>query len=144
MSFLGTQEVSVDNKGRIAVPTKHRDVFTDKGGVLTAHPTGCLYLYTAKDWQPVYELYNQPTDGPDVDERLHSLQSFIIGSAEEVALDSSGRILISPFLRKHARIDGTVLMRGVINRFEIWDVGVWDAYYEARKNIVFKKAEGAA
>lgn len=122
--FQGATELSLDAKGRLALPTRHRDALTSAGGVvITAHPDGCLLLYPRLAWEPIGS-------------RLQSLSSFnaqarwwqrlLVGHAEEMQPDAQGRILISPALRKRASLAKNVMFIGQGSHFEIWDAGLWE------------------
>ena len=123
--FQGTTELTVDAKGRLAVPTKHRDALTSagRGIVLTAHPDGCLMLYPFAAWEPVSAKMQSLSA---FNEQARWWNRIVVGHAEEMELDAQGRILISPTLRKFATITKDVMFVGQSNRFELWDVAIWE------------------
>lgn len=125
--FQGAAQLTLDAKGRLAVPTRHRESLTAESAgkvVLTAHPHRCLLLYPAPAWDPIRA-------------RIMTFSSFdpqgslwkrvLVGFAEELELDASGRVLISPELRKFGGIDRQVMMVGQGSHFEIWSVEAWEA-----------------
>jgi len=122
--FLGTTALTLDAKGRLAVPTKHRDALTagGRGVVLTANPDSCLTLYTADAWNPICAQMQSLTT---FDERARWWNRLIVGHAEELELDGQGRILVSPTLRDFASITKEVMFVGQGDHFEIWDVAAW-------------------
>jgi len=114
----GLSKLTLDAKGRISVPARHRDALVaqcDGRVTLTRHPDGCLLLYPRLRWeQKRAELVRL----------AHSrrvLQRILIGSAVDLDLDSSGRILISPELRAAAGLDREVFLSGVGEHFELWE-----------------------
>ena len=125
MVFQGATELSLDAKGRLAVPTRHRDALLAGSGsvVLTAHPDTCVLLYPKAAWEPIGA-------------RIQSLSSFnaearwwqrlLVGFAEELLPDAQGRLLVSPALRKFAGLDRNVMLVGQGSHFEIWDVQAWE------------------
>ena len=126
MVFRGGPVLTLDIKGRVTVPARHRDVLmsTVSGQmVISKNPDGCLSLFPL----PVYEQFEAhilslPTDN-DAWRRLY------IGSATEVEIDSASRVLIPPELRTWACLERDVKFMGVGPHFELWDM----ARYEARE-----------
>jgi MraZ protein len=127
--FQGSTNVSIDAKGRIAIPSRHRDLLLELGGklTLTAHPEGSLLLYRDPEWIPVRERVNAL---PSTHRASRGLQLVMLGMAESMELDTSGRMLIPPTLRKHAKFDKEITLLGVGNRFELWDTATFDRMKE--------------
>lgn len=123
--FQGSSIISVDNKGRIAIPSRHRDLLLETGGklTLTGNTDGTLLLYRDVEWFPVRDRVNQL---PSTHKAARGLQLVVVGMAETMEMDSGGRLLIPPSLRKHAKLDKEAVFVGQGNRFEIWDVAAWD------------------
>jgi MraZ protein len=125
----GASQLSLDDKGRLAVPTKHRDALLAGGRsvVLTGHPDGCLALFPRRDWEPVRTKLQSLSS---FDPIVRMWQRLIVGFAEELELDAQGRILISPALRKFASLKKEALMIGRGTHFELWDNAAWEAKLE--------------
>ncbi len=123
--FQGANELSLDAKGRLAVPTRHRDALQSGGAavVLTAHPDGCLLLYPRLAWEPIGARVQSLSS---FNEQARSWQRLLVGFAEELEPDAQGRILISPALRKFAALKKDVMLVGQGSHFELWDVGLWN------------------
>ncbi len=125
--FGGVASLNLDSKGRLAIPAKHRDALLsqcDGKLFMTVDPSQCLLIYPAPAWEPVREkLNNLPAFNP----QARALQRLILGHAEEVELDSSGRILVSPTLRQFAGLDKAVALVGLGSKFELWDEARWQA-----------------
>jgi MraZ protein len=123
--FQGSSIISIDGKGRIAVPSRHRDVLLETGGklTLTAHPEGQLLLYRDVEWFPVRDRINAL---PSTHKATRGLQRVIVGMAENVEMDGSGRLLVPPSLRDHAKLDKEVRLVGQGHRFEVWNTAAWD------------------
>lgn len=128
--FRGAVQLSLDAKGRLGVPAKHRDVLTAGGEgevVLTAHPHRCLILYPKAAWEPIeakltsLSSFNPQTSG---------IQRMIVGQADVMHLDSAGRLLVNAVLRKFARLEKEVMMVGQGSHLELWDVAAWDQQLE--------------
>lgn len=125
--FQGAAQLTLDAKGRLAVPTRHRDgLLSESGGqlVLTAHPHRCLLLYPAPAWEPIRARIMTVSS---FDSQASLWKRVLVGFAEDLQLDGSGRVLVSPELRKFAGIDRQVMMVGQGSHFEIWSIDAWEA-----------------
>ena len=103
--FRGVTHLALDNKGRLAVPAKHRGALTGDSAtrvVLTADPSHCLLLYPLDEWEPIQARLMALSS---FNERIRSLQRLLVGHADDVELDSAGRILVPPALRQYASLD---------------------------------------
>ncbi len=116
--FQGASSISLDAKGRMVIPAKHRDALTlqCEGRItLTRHPHGCLLFFP----RPVWESHREKIAAWPMSAR--AWQRIFLGSASDVEMDSAGRILISPELRKAAGLTREVMLLGMGSHFEIWD-----------------------
>ena len=123
--FQGATELSLDAKGRLAVPTRYREALISSGAavVLTAHPDGCVLLYPRLAWEPIGSRIQALSS---FNEQARWWQRLLVGFAEELMLDAQGRILVSPSLRKFAGLKKDVMLVGQGSHFEVWDVAAWD------------------
>lgn len=127
--FTGTTALSLDGKGRITVPSKHRDALKaiSERMMLTRHPHGCLLLLPWPVWERMLAKFGEmKVQGRQV----APLMRLMLGSAEEVGLDAAGRVPISADLRRAASLGGRVKIVGQLEHFEIWDESVFDAQME--------------
>lgn len=124
--FHGAAVITLDAKGRLAIPTRHREALLEprRPLVLTAHPDGCALVYAEADWEPVRA---QVENFPSFHVQASWWKRLLLGFEEHVRPDASGRVLISAALRRHARLEREVMMFGQGRYFELWDPGVWDA-----------------
>lgn len=123
--FQGATALSLDAKGRLAVPARHRDDLIAAGQgrlVLTAHPHGCLLLFPPPAWEPLRE---QVLKAPSFNAQSQSLKRVLVGNAREESLDAAGRLLVAPELREHAGFEKTVWLVGMGSHFEIWSDTGW-------------------
>jgi MraZ protein len=123
--FRGTTNLSMDAKGRLAVPSKHRDALLAQAGgslILTAHPHGCLLLYPQPAWEPIEAKIMSLSS---FDKQSSSLQRLLVGYVEEFTLDSAGRMLVSPSLREFAKLEKEVMLVGQGSHFEMWNLSAW-------------------
>jgi MraZ protein len=128
--FQGATSLSLDAKGRLAVPTKHRDGLqanADGKLVLTAHPHRCLLLYPAQAWEPIRARIMTFSS---FDQQASTWKRVLVGFAEDLEMDAAGRLLISPVLRKFAELDKQVMFVGQGSHFELWSQEFWDRQLE--------------
>lgn len=129
--FRGINSITIDGKGRLAVPTRYRDALTaqDKVSlVVTIDPEEtCLLLYPAEEWQIIE---NKLQSLPSFNVAARRIQRLLIGHATDVELDSNGRILLPQLLRDYAQLDKKVVMIGQGNKFEVWDESLWQTRRE--------------
>lgn len=129
--FRGVAALNLDAKGRLAVPARHRDALIERAQgrlVITADPTQCLLIYPQPDWEPIQE---QILSLPSFNPQARALQRLLVGYAEDVELDGSGRILISAPLREFAGLTKQVMLVGQGRKFELWDEERWNAQRDA-------------
>ena len=123
--FRGATNLSMDAKGRLAVPAKHRDaLLTQSAGnvVLTAHPHGCLLMYPQPAWEPIQAKMMALSS---FDKHSASLQRLLVGYAEDITIDAVGRMLVSPALREFADLEKEVMLVGQGGHFEMWNMTTW-------------------
>ena len=122
--FQGASSLSLDAKGRLSVPTRHRDVLTANASVqltLTKHPHGCLMVFPRPEWERFRERIAALPMAAQWWKRI------FLGTAMDVDMDSTGRILISPELRAGASMIRDTVLLGMGNHFELWDKPTYDA-----------------
>lgn len=122
--FQGASSLSLDAKGRLSVPTRHRDVLSATAAgqlTITKHPHGCLMVFPRGEWEKFRE-------------RIASLpmqaqwwKRIFLGNAMDCEMDGTGRVLVSPELRVAAGIGKDVVLLGMGNHFELWDAARYAA-----------------
>ena len=125
--FRGVNSLTLDSKGRLAIPTRYRDTLTRVCNgqlVLTVDRDHCLLLYPLPEWE---EIEHKLVKLPSFNAQVRRLQRLLIGHATECELDGSGRILLPPLLREFAGLQKAVVLIGQGNKFEVWDEGAWNA-----------------
>jgi len=123
--FRGVTHLALDNKGRLAIPAKHREALAARADghlVLTADPSRCLLLYPSPEWEPIQKRLMALSS---FDEKIRGLQRLLVGHADDVEIDGAGRILVPPSLRQFATLDKRVVLVGQGNKFELWDEEQW-------------------
>ena len=124
--FQGASSLSLDAKGRLSVPTRHRDVLLATAGgqlTLTKHPHGCLMVFPRPEWERFRERIAQLPMSAQWWKRI------FLGNAMDVDMDATGRVLVSPELREAAGLVRETMLLGMGEHFELWD----KARYEAKE-----------
>ena len=123
--FQGSSALTLDAKGRISIPTRHRDALMSQADgrlTLTRHPDGCLLVYPRPEWEKKRE---QIAAFPMT---ARALQRLLLGNAQDVELDGSGRVLIAPELRNASGMTRDVMLLGLGAHFELWDAATPVSY----------------
>ena len=127
--FKGQYKHSLDDKGRLVLPTKFREELGD-GAVITVGFENCLTIYTAKGWDDyTSELFSKPQTNLAVRRLLRRLT----GSASDVELDKSGRLKIHSNLQSEASIVKDVTIVGLGTYIEVWASEQWERENELDK-----------
>ncbi len=128
--FQGATALSLDAKGRLAIPARHREALLAASGgqlVLTAHPHRCLLLYPAVAWEPIRD---KVLAASSLNLQSAAIKRLLVGNARDESLDSAGRLLVSPELRQFALFDKQVWLVGQGSHFEIWSDAGWQQQQE--------------
>ena len=122
--FQGASFLALDAKGRLSIPVRHRDLLdASRSGqfTITKHPHGCLMIFPFSEWEKFRE-------------RIASLpmqaqwwKRIFLGNAMDVEMDATGRVLVSPELRKAAFITKDSVLLGMGSYFELWDAATYAA-----------------
>ena len=120
--FQGETAITVDDKGRMAVPTAYRDLVASASSnrlVLTYNPfeSGCLWLYAQQEWERVRDDVMKQ---PNTKKVVRVLQQKLVGSSAVLELDGNGRISIPPSHRGAVGIEKKAVLLGMGDKFELW------------------------
>jgi MraZ protein len=120
--FQGETAITIDDKGRLAVPTAYRDLVASECGnrlVLTYNPfeSGSIYLYPLKAWERVRDQVNALPKAKKVN---RAMQLKLVGAATFVELDGNGRITVPASHRAAVGIEKKAVLRGMGDKFELW------------------------
>ena len=122
--FFGKTDQVLDDKNRIAIPAKWRDQF-DAPAYLTAGRESCIAIYTKEAFEArsleVFALSPDTKEGRDKRRQFFKLTN-------DVAKDSSGRLLVPQALIEHAHLTKDIVVQGCGEYFEVWDKDAWTAY----------------
>ncbi|WP_290867040.1 division/cell wall cluster transcriptional repressor MraZ [Aquabacterium sp.] len=118
MVFQGASALSLDAKGRMAVPARHRDALQALCSgqlTITKHPDGCLMVFP----RPAWETFRDKVASLPMS--ASGWKRVFLGNAMDVEVDSAARVLVSPELRAAAGITKDVMLLGMGSHFELWD-----------------------
>jgi MraZ protein len=125
--FKGIHNINLDGKGRLTIPTKYRNTITDQsnGSMVVTMDTEekCLLLYPSTIWATIEKRIN---DLPSFSKNHRRIQRILIGHAEDLDIDSAGRILLSKPLRLAADMTKKITLIGQGEKFEIWNEDTWN------------------
>lgn len=133
--FYGQARHTLDQKGRIILPSKYRDKLGESFLVMRGFEK-CLFVYTEEGYKELEEKLRAlpiSTGG--------RLQRYIFGSTESVTSDKQGRFVVPPQLREFAGLEKDVIVAGVSSRIEIWDADTYSKYEEETINDTDKLSE---
>ena len=142
--FSGRFDHALDEKGRISVPARFRDVLQAQGHdrlYITNHVLEgerCLALYPPREWD---ELVARIREKARFDRNVQLFQTFYIGGAHEVESDRQGRILIPGKLREFARLAREATFSAQIDHFQLWDKGVLERVLKLAEDKLIEDPE---
>ena len=124
--FTGASNLSLDAKGRVAIPTRYRESLGTEL-VITADPSGCLLLFPVPAWQPFEARVSAL---PNLNPRIKAMQRMWLGYKSDCEVDNAGRVVLTPEMREYAKLDRKVQMIGQGDRFELWSERGWQDVIE--------------
>ncbi|MEM8548180.1 MAG: division/cell wall cluster transcriptional repressor MraZ [Pseudomonadota bacterium] len=123
--FRGASKISLDAKGRMAIPTRYRERIAarcDNQLVATIDRDYCLLIYPLPDWEDIERKLDRL---PGLNKQSRRLQRLMLGHAAEMELDGQGRVLVPRELREFAGIEKQAMLIGQGRKFELWDAERW-------------------
>lgn len=120
--FQGETAITVDDKGRLAIPTAYRELVAGACGnrlVVTYNPfePGCLWLFPYAEWESVRDQVNKLSK---VVKAHRDMQMKLVGAAAVVEPDGAARILLPASQRATTGIEKKAVLLGMGNKFELW------------------------
>ena len=134
--FIGQYNHTIDDKGRIIIPSKIRN---DLGNnfIVTRGLDGCLFIYSNIEWENIINKYKNL---PDTKEKRNFLRVFLSG-ASICEYDKQGRINIPSSLIDYAKLSRECIIVGVFDRLEIWSKESWDKFIETNSDNLSDTAD---
>jgi MraZ protein len=124
--FRGATKVTLDDKGRMVLPTRYRERVLERSQgkvVLTVDRDLCLLLYPLPDWE---QIERKLMSLPSLHAQARRLQRLMVGHATDLELDGHGRLLLPQELREFAQLKRQGMLIGQGNRCELWDEARWN------------------
>ncbi|MFP7296029.1 division/cell wall cluster transcriptional repressor MraZ [Neobacillus niacini] len=135
--FMGEYHHSIDNKGRMIVPSKFREELGEMF-IITRGLDQCLFGYPLSEWALIEEkLKGLPLTKKDA----RAFTRFFFSGATESELDKQGRINIPTPLLQYAKLEKECVVLGVSNRIEIWSKQIWEDYFSQSEDSFAEIAE---
>ncbi|HEY2493925.1 MAG TPA: division/cell wall cluster transcriptional repressor MraZ [Paenibacillus sp.] len=124
--FMGEYQHSIDDKGRVIIPVKFRDLL-GTSFVVTRGLDQCLFAYPKDEWsileQKLKSLSLMKSDA-------RAFTRFFFSGATECEWDKQGRVNLPGNLREYAKLEKDCIVLGVSNRMEIWSKNMWNEYFQ--------------
>lgn len=122
--FIGEYHLTIDEKGRMSIPTKFRADLA-KGAVVTRGLDSSLFLLPLEEWGKLAEkLAGLPLGQAN----SRAFARLMLAGAMDVQPDKQGRFVIPEYLRSYSGINKKAVVVGVNTRLEIWDEDAWETY----------------
>lgn len=133
--FRGRFDYSIDDKGRVSLPAKFREVLStnyDERLIVTTFDQ-CLWAYPLTEWQAIEEKIAAL---PQFKSQVKALQRVFVSGAAECPLDKQGRIILPPNLREYGGLKKDVVFVGMTKRIEIWSKERWEAVFNESQSLI--------
>jgi len=137
--ITGEFKNSLDEKGRISIPSRIRGEVPGNTLILTRGIDRCLWLFPPEEWRKISESLMESTSV--FQSRARMIQRRIIAPAQEVEIDKSGRINISQTLREYAGLQKDCILLGIKNYIEVWGETEYRQYWEEKEEEFQEAAE---
>jgi MraZ protein len=139
--IIGTDEATIDDKGRILVGKKKRDRLGEPF-VMALGSVGCLAAYPESEWQ---RMLGEIRSHDSINQGREQYTRLVLGTADdELKFDSQGRVVVPQKLRELARLKDKVMLVGCGDRLEIWAKPEWEQYSEFPDSYGQKRREAIA
>jgi len=123
--FLGQYDHSIDEKGRLIVPSKYRESLGNDF-IITFGLDTCLFVYPISEWKTISEkIKSFPLGKKDA----RAFSRILFSRALNCSMDNQGRINIAKYLKDYAQIKKEIKIIGVGDRIEIWSNEMWQKYF---------------
>ena len=135
--FIGEYHHSIDEKGRIIIPTKFRDSLGNQF-IITRGIENCLFVYSLENWAKITDKLNSL---PFTQKDARTFNRFFMSGATSVELDKQGRVNIAAPLMDYASLTKECVIIGTGDRIEIWSQSSWESFFNSTKDLMSDIAE---
>jgi MraZ protein len=135
--FLGTFQLKLDDKGRLSIPSRYRDILKDKyplspqqddPEIILCYIGPHISAYPRLEWERLAVALSEATALPGLHQDARNLEHLLFGNAAECPIDSQGRVVIPPHLRSKGKLTSEITIVGHNRYFEIWDRAACEQY----------------
>ena len=135
--FLGTFQLKLDDKGRLSIPVRYREILQEKYQIrpqqvdleiILCYIGPHISAYPRVEWERLAATLSEATALPGLHQDARNLEHMLFGNAAECPIDSQGRVVIPPLLRTRAQLNGEVTIVGHNRYFELWNRQAWEGY----------------
>lgn len=135
--FIGEYHHSIDDKGRLIIPSKFREELGETF-IVTRGIENCLFVYPEEVWKKIVDkLESLPFTKKDARQFIR----FFLSGATIAEFDKQGRINITSPLISYANINKECVIIGTGDRLEIWSEESWDDFFNSARNSMSDIAE---
>ncbi|MFH1485078.1 MAG: division/cell wall cluster transcriptional repressor MraZ [Chloroflexota bacterium] len=138
VGFLGEYEYSIDLKGRISIPPRFRELFSD-GLILCRGFERCITVYSPCEWEKMTEVL---VSRPLTRVKSRRLSRAFFSGAFRTELDGQGRVILPAYLREYGKIEDGAVVVGVNSYLEIWSKQLWAEEKVLSEEEAWQIAEG--
>ncbi|RUT36387.1 division/cell wall cluster transcriptional repressor MraZ [Paenibacillus zeisoli] len=135
--FMGEYQHSIDDKGRIIIPAKFRELL-GTSFVVTRGLDQCLFVYPQDEWGVMEQKLKAL---PLMKSDARAFTRFFFSGATECEWDKQGRVNLPATLRQYAKLEKDCVVIGVSNRVEIWSRDTWEQYFQQSEDTFNEIAE---
>ena len=135
--FIGEYHHTIDEKGRIIIPSKFREELGNSF-VITRGIEDCLFVYSLEAWEKIVDKLSAL---PFTRKDARTFNRFFMSGATDVELDKQGRVNVSAPLIDYAKLKKDCVIIGTGDRLEIWSQESWGSFFDSTKNSMSDIAE---
>lgn len=130
ISFIGEYDSTIDSKGRFHLPAGLKKQLPDQetSFVINRGFEKCLTLYPSQSWKPIFKDISNLND---FDPKVREFRRYFLNGAQQVELDTAGRLLLPKNLMDHASLDKDIVLVSAVNKIEIWDKNKYQQFFES-------------
>jgi MraZ protein len=139
--FYGEYNHGIDNKGRLILPSRFRDVSKEQGiekFFVTRGLDRCIFMFSDAQWRAEELKFKNLSF---TKQEARNFNRLFFSGAVEVVPDKQGRFVVPQYLKDYAGIKKDAIVIGVSNRIEIWQTQAWQEFYSKTSNEFEKTAE---
>lgn len=127
--FMGEYHHSIDDKGRLTIPSKLRYELGENF-IVTRGLDNCLFIYPTNEWDNIINKYKELPNTKDA----RNFMRFFLSGASTCEFDKQGRINISLPLIKYAGLTKDCIIIGVNDHLEVWSKDRWEQFMDSNED----------